>query len=100
MNEKRGIYTARNQVIFEGKKRNIYSMVQQITYFVQTYSSQSVKAIKCRAIGNPPCLYFPCGFFDGASNCKVTGVGYCLYLNESHRFESALGIGYGTNTKA
>ena len=30
----------------------------------------------------------------------MAGVGYCLYLNESHHFEFVLGVGYGTNTKA
>ena len=45
-------------------------------------------------------MFFPCGFFDGASNSKAAGVGYSLYLNESHHFEFALGVGYGTNTKA
>ena len=83
------IWKARNQAIFEGKKRNIYSIIQQITYSVQTYSSQFVKAKKCREIGNPPYLFFPCGFFDGASNNMAVGVGYSLYLNESHHFEFA-----------
>ena len=50
--------------------------------------------------GKPPCKNFPCGFIDGASNHKIVGVGYCLYLNESHHYEFALGVGYGTNTKA
>ena len=45
-------------------------------------------------------MYFPCGFFDGASSNKKAGVGYSLYLNESHYFEFALGVGYGSNTKA
>ena len=45
-------------------------------------------------------MYFPCGFFDGASTNKTAGVGYNLYLNESHHYEFALGVGYGTNTKA
>ena len=45
-------------------------------------------------------MYFPCGFFDGASANKTTGVDYSLYLNESHHFEFALGVGYGSNIKA
>ena len=55
---------------------------------------------KSRVLGRPPCKIFPCGFIDGASNCKIVGVGYCIYFNESHYYEFALGIGYGTNTKA
>ena len=51
-------------------------------------------------IDKPPCKNFPCGFIDGASNRKIVGVGYCLFLNESHHFEFMLGVGYGTNTKA
>ena len=94
------IWKARNLAIFEGKKRNVLSIVQQITYSIQTYSSQPIKAKKFRKIGNPPCMYFPCGFFDGASNSKAAGVGYNLYLNESHNFEFTLGVRYGSNTKA
>ena len=30
----------------------------------------------------------------------IAGVGYCIFFNESHHYEFALGVGYGTNTKA
>ena len=45
-------------------------------------------------------MYFPYGFFDGASANKIAGIGYSIYLNESHHFELMLGVGYGSNTKA
>ena len=45
-------------------------------------------------------MIYPCGFFDGASTTNAAGVGYSLYLNESHSFEFVLGVGNGTNTKA
>ena len=50
-------------------------------------------------IGHPPCMIYPCGFFDGASTTNIVGVGYSVYLNESHYFEFALGVGNGFNTK-
>ena len=39
-------------------------------------------------------------FFDGVSAKNEGGVGYCLFLNESHSFEFAMGVGNCTNTKA
>ena len=69
------IWKARNRAIFEGKKRNVHSIVQQISYHVQTYSSLPDKVKKLRKIGDPPCMYFPCVFFDGASVNKSAGVG-------------------------
>ena len=42
------IWKARNLAIFEGKKRNVLSIVHQITYSVQTYSSQPVKVKNSR----------------------------------------------------
>ena len=30
----------------------------------------------------------------------IAGVGYCIFLNDSHYLEFSLGVGYGTNTKA
>ena len=45
-------------------------------------------------------MIYPCGFMDGASRSMIAGVGYCIYLNESHYLELSLGVGYGTNTKA
>ena len=94
------IWKARNLAIFEGKKRSVLYIVQLITLQVQTYSYRSVKVKRYRQIGAPPCLVFPCGFFDGASVKKTVGVGYSIHLNETHHYEFALGVGYGTNTKA
>ena len=45
-------------------------------------------------------MYFPCGFFDRASVKKTAGVGFSIHLNETRHYEFALGVGYGTNTKA
>jgi len=45
-------------------------------------------------------LVFPCGFFDGASAGNIGGVGFLIYLNESHYFNFALGCGHSTNTRA
>ena len=53
-----------------------------------------------RRIGHKPHMIYPCGYLDGAANSTSTGIGYCIYLNENHRLEFALGVGQGTNSKA
>ena len=93
------IWKARNLAIFEGKKRSVLCIVQLITLQVQTYSYRPVKVKRHRQIGTPPCLYFPCGFFDGAFVKKIANVGFSIHLNETHHYEFTLGVGYGTNTK-
>ena len=45
-------------------------------------------------------MIYPCGFMDAASSSMIAGVGYYIFLNESHYLEFSLGVGYGTNTKA
>ena len=64
------------------------------------YKPAVSKVKKPRAIGSGPVLVSPYGFFDGAAANGYGGVGFCLYLNESHLFEFALGAGTCTNTKA
>ena len=44
-------------------------------------------------------MIFPCGFFDEASTSSAAGIGYCLFFNENHHLQFALGVGYGSNTK-
>ena len=63
------------------------------------YKPASLKVKKPRDAGSGPVLVFPYGFFDGATANISSGVGLCLYLNESHSFEFALGVGTCTNTK-
>ena len=97
------IWKAQNHPIFEGKNKIVLGIFQQIMFSTQLNSSQPViKAChkKVRQIGLPPSLTFPCGFFDGASTSSAMGVGYSSFLNESHHLEFALGVGYGSNTKA
>ena len=64
------------------------------------YCPPAYKAKKTRYLGPGPVLVYPHGFFGGASTKNEGGVGYCLFLNESHSFEFALGVGKCTNTKA
>ena len=79
---------------------NIFSMVQQIITYVQALPSSTVTGkTRSKKLGKPPCKVYPCGFIDGASNCMTVGVGYCIFLNDSHYLEFSLGVGYGTNTK-
>ena len=76
-------------------------MIQQIIFTVQAALNLSVsKDKKRRNIGPAPCMIYPCGFMDGASNYMLAGVGYCIYINELHCLEFSLGVGYGTKTKA
>ena len=64
------------------------------------YRPSSLKVKKPRAYGSGPVLVFPYGFFDGATASNIGGVGFCLFLNESHSYEFAMGAGTCTNTKA
>ena len=63
------------------------------------YQPSSIKIKKPRVVGLGPVLVFPYGFFDGAAARNSGGFGFCLFLNESHSFEFALGVGACTNTK-
>ena len=95
------VWKACNLAVFEGKKRNIHGIIQQILLTVQAPIHGTVsKKGRSRNIGNPPVKIFPCGFIDGASNNLTVGVGFCIFLNDSHFLEFLLGVGYGTNTKA
>ena len=53
-----------------------------------------------RILGKSPPMIFPCGYIDGASNCKAAGAGFFIFLNDCHHLEFMLGVGHGTNTKA
>ena len=64
------------------------------------YQPSGIKVKKPRAVGSGPVLVFPFGFFDGAAANNIGGVGFCLYLNESHSFEFPMGAGTCTNTRA
>ena len=94
------IWKARNIFIFEGKKLCVLSLIHQIAYSSQMYQPPSIKAKNPRAFGSGHVLVYPCGFFDGAYASNIGGVGFCLFLNESHSFEFAMGAGTCTNTKA
>ena len=81
------IWKARNHAIFEGKKKTFLDIFQQIMFSTQlNYSHPVIQACykKVKQIGPPPRLTFPCVFFYGASTSSGMGVGYSLYLNESH----------------
>ena len=95
------IWRTRNLIIFEEKRRSIYSIICHIISAVQTLNLMPTRRIKhIRKVGQPPPLIYPCGFIDGASKCQVAGVGYCIYINDGHHMEFSLGVGQGTNTKA
>ena len=46
------------------------------------------------------CLSSPMVFFYGASTNNSGGVGFCLFLNESHSYEFSMGVCTCTNTNA
>ena len=98
------IWKAQDHAIFYGKKMTVLGIFQQILYAAQMIPSRPIikdKKIKnARQIGPRPCMTFPCGFFDGASTSSAAGIGYSLFINETHHLDFALGVGYGSNTKA
>ena len=95
------VWKARNLAVFEGKKRNIHGIIQQILSYVQAPLHGTVpKKDRSKLIGKPPVMPFPCGYFDGASNNMIAGAGFCIFLNDTHYLEFSLGVGLGTNTKA
>ena len=67
----------------------VISLIQQIAYSSQMYCPRVIKAKKSRALGPGPVLVYPHDFYDGASAKNVGGVGFYLFLNESHSFEFA-----------
>ena len=73
---------------------------QHIIYLSQFYKPVVLKVKKPRAIGAGPALILPYGFFDGGVASGFGGAGFCLFLNEFHSLEFALGAGNCTNTKA
>ena len=78
----------------------VFSLIHQIAFSSQMYCPSEIKVKKTRTLGPGPVLVYPCGFFDGASAKNVGGGGFCLYLNESHSFEFAVGVDSCTNTKS
>ena len=87
------VWKARNLAVFEGKKRNIHGIIQQILSTVQVpFLGAVYKKGRSRHIGNPPVKFFPCGFIDGASNNMIAGAGLCIFLNDSHFLEFSLGV--------
>ena len=94
------VWKAMNLCIFERKKVPVISILHQIAYSSQLFCPPVTKAKNTRPKGPGLVLVYPCGFFDGASAKNYGGVGFCLYLNESHSFEFALGAGLSTNTRA
>ena len=103
------IWKSRNRAIFDEKKVTVLGIYHQILYAAQLPSTQlsspgSVmkerKKKRKRKTGPVPCMFFPCGFFDGASTSTDAGAGFSVFINENHHLDFALGVGRGTNTKA
>ena len=76
------------------------NICQHIIYLSQLYKPIVLKMNKLRAIGVGPALILPFGFFDGFAASGFGGAGFCLFLNESHSLEFALGARICANTKA
>ena len=89
-------WKAHNRALFEGGKRNSYSLIKQIISTVKALpSSIASRKVRRRLLGRAPYLIFPYGFMDGASRCMTVGVGFCIFLNETHHLEFLLGVGCG-----
>ena len=95
------IWKARNQQIFEGKHRDILSIIHHILRSAISSMKGTVSKRKCcRIIGPPPGKLFPCGFMDGASQEGFAGAGIVIFISDTHFLEISLGVRHGTNTKA
>ena len=55
---------------------------------------------KSRNPGPAPLKSFPCGYFDGAAAEYIGGVGFVIFINDSHFFSFPMGCGSSTNTRA
>ena len=94
-----GIWLLRNQCLFEDKIPVFHALISRIDHFLITYPAP-VKIQKIREIGPKPGWVFPCGFLDGASAGNIGGLGFMIYLNDSHYFSFSMGCGRSTNTRA
>lgn len=47
-----------------------------------------------------PVIYYPTGYFDGASQDDICGCGFILYIHPELSYHVHYGAGLGTNTKA
>ena len=98
------LWKARNRALFDGQKPTVsgifYQIINSAYLLLSRPPSSKQTGKKERRIGHTPNMVYPCGFFDGASTSSAAGIGFCLYLNNHHHLDCALGVGHGTNTKA
>ena len=55
---------------------------------------------KSRQSGPKPLHVFPVGYFDGAAQWNMGGVGFVIYISETHYYCFSVGCGMCTNTRA
>ena len=86
------VWKAHNSAVFEGKYRNIQSIIQQTLLSVHSPVHGAVtKKCRSRNIGSTPIKIFPCGFFDGASINRIAGAGLCIFLMTPTTWKSCWG---------
>ena len=93
------IWLLRNNCFFENRKPAFSALISRVEGFLNSYPNP-IKIQKNWNIGSKPLKAYPCGFFDGASTENIGGLGFVIYLNDTHFFSFYMGYGCITNTRA
>jgi hypothetical protein len=95
-----GIWKFRNKILFENWNRMDHMIVTKIILSFKEYSTKEEED-KLAFILNP--IYFddnPIGFFDGAVDDNICGIGIYLKISTEHIIKAHFAGGNGNNMKA
>ena len=95
-----GIWKFRNKILFENWNRMDHMIVTKIILSFKEYSTKEEED-KLAFILNP--IYFddnPIGFFDGAIDDNICGIGIYLKISTEHIIKAHFARGNGNNMKA
>jgi hypothetical protein len=94
-----GIWTYRNNILFNNKALSLDLCVIKIISSFKEYQKQPREKIVRTIYDLPLSEILVKGFFDGVTQGGVCGVGFVLQENHSRFFRGWMGGGIGTNTK-
>jgi hypothetical protein len=95
-----GIWKFKNKILFENKNRLDPMIHTKIILSFKYYSVKEEEDIM-EYILNPIFFYdTPIGFFDGATDDKVCGIGIYLKITADHTVKAQFAGGNGNNMKA
>jgi ribonuclease HI len=95
-----GIWTYRNNILFNNKALSLDLCVIKIIISFKEYQKQPREKIVRTIYDLPSSEILVKGFFDGATQGGVCGVGFVLQENHSRFFRGWMGGGINANTKA